>query len=209
MSHFPVLGRWRSHVFHVHMAPSCKCLSHCLVLGGRRRRMKEERWSRESCFSCLRGRNRISTVSNTNFSHLNAEGERLGCCRPNRDTFYHQVWEHSWCLPRKEFIIRCSPHSDSSDVSCELVSCVGDFFLGTWRAALGTSAAVAAGWLRLNPVVRLPLNRAEGQSFLFHACVMLWRLRNHRSLPYIEALCKLTASNLSGLDCTAFADTFI
>lgn len=80
MPHFPVLGRWGSHVFHVHMAPSCKCLSDCLVLGGRRRRMKEEKWSRESCFSCLRGRNRISTMSNTNFSHLNAEGERLGCC---------------------------------------------------------------------------------------------------------------------------------
>lgn len=53
--------------------------------------MKEKKWCRESCFSCLRGRNRISTMSNTNFSHLNAEGERLGCCQPNSDAFYHQV----------------------------------------------------------------------------------------------------------------------
>lgn len=105
MSHFPVLGRWRSHVFYVHMAPSWKCLSDCWVLDGRRRRMKEEKSSRESCFSCLRGRN----MSNTNFSHLNAEGERLGCCQPDSDTFYHQVWKTQWYLPHKEFIIRCSP----------------------------------------------------------------------------------------------------
>lgn len=95
-SHFTVLGRWGSHRFHVHTAPSCKCLSDCLVLGGRTGRMKEEKWCRESCFSCLRGRSRISTMSDTNFSHLNAEGERLGCRQPNSDAFYHQVWKHIW-----------------------------------------------------------------------------------------------------------------
>lgn len=38
----------------------------------------------------------------------------------------------------KNSFIRCSPDSDSSDVSCKLMSCVGDFFVGTWRAALAT-----------------------------------------------------------------------
>lgn len=156
-----MLGRWGSHRFHVHTAPSCKCLSDCLVVGGRTGRIKEEKWCRESCFSCLRGRSRISTVSDTNFSHLNAEGERLGCRQPNSDAFYHQVWKHIWWLPHKEFIYQMFPWLRllrcflQTDVLCRWFLC------RHMEGSSGYCAAIAAGWLMLNPVVRLPLEQSR------------------------------------------------
>lgn len=63
-------------------------------------------------------------------------------------------------------------HSNVSDGSSKLMLCVGDLFLGTWRATLGTVPGIAAPRAQAEPSGQTTFG-TEGDSLLFYACVML------------------------------------
>lgn len=75
-------------------------------------------------------------------------------------------------------------------------------------AALGTALALLYQLARAKPSGQTA-GGTKGDSLLIYACVMLLRLKNHRSMTHIGVLCKLMALDLLDSCCMTFADTFI